>query len=87
MTVPSPPEVGAGNSGDSDTDVGGEVVTADVVIDVVVDVVVFVPESPSPPQPVASDPAATPAASAKRTEFESMPRTVMSPVVARRPLR
>jgi hypothetical protein len=77
-----------GSSGDRLTDVGGVVpVCSDDVAEVgdVVLVVVFDPESP-PPQPVASEPAATATASAKRAEFGSMPRAVMSPVVTRRPL-
>jgi hypothetical protein len=85
MTVPWSAVLLVGNSGDGLTDAGGVVlVCSDDVDDVVV--VVFSEPELSPPQPVASEPAATPAASAKRAEFGSMPRAVMSPVVTRRPL-
>jgi hypothetical protein len=85
MTVVPPPGDGAGNSGDTLADGEGEVVavsSADVVVEVVV-VVVSLVES-SPPQPVASEPAAIPAASANRAEFETTLRVLMTPVVTRR---
>jgi hypothetical protein len=78
VTEPSPPVVVVGSSGDTVTDVGGVEVVCSVVavVVVVVVVVVSVPES-SPPHPVASEPAATPAARVNRAESEKMRRIVM----------
>jgi hypothetical protein len=75
---PSPPgAVAGGGAGETVTDVGEVVVVASVVVAVVVVVVVAsVPES-SPPHPVASEPAATPAASANRAESGRTRRIVM----------
>jgi hypothetical protein len=80
-TVPSPPVVGDG-SGDTVT-VVAEVVVVVVVVGVVVVVVVSLPES-SLPHPVARDPAAIPAARAKRAEFGITPRVIMPAGIARR---
>jgi hypothetical protein len=83
MTVVSPPPGdGAGSSGDRLTEVG-TVVVASVVVVVVVVVVVFL-EPELSPQPVASEPAAIPAASVNRAEFERTLRVPMSPVITRR---
>jgi hypothetical protein len=90
MTVVSPSlGAGAGATGDGLTEGGGVVVvcSADVadvadVVEVVVVVVLFEPAL-SPPHPVVSEPAATPAASAKRAEFGIARRVVMSSRVTR----
>jgi hypothetical protein len=77
MTVVSP-SPGAGATGDGLTEGGGVVVSpADVDVEVLVVVVSSEPAS-SPPHPVASEPAATPAASANSAEFGRMRRVVMS---------
>jgi nitrate/nitrite transporter NarK len=79
--VPSPPVVAGGGWGDTVTVVAGVVVAAVVVVVVVV---VFPSPESSPPHPVAKEPAAIPAASAKRAEFGITPRIVMSGGIARR---
>jgi hypothetical protein len=82
--VPCSPEGLVGSSGDRLTDVGGMVVLSSEDVAEVEDVVVVVsdPES-SPPQPVASEPAATPVANANRAEFERKLRALMPPVIPR----
>jgi hypothetical protein len=76
------PGAGAGATGADGLAVGDCVVVVVSSTDVVVVVVLSEPAS-SFPQPVASEPAATPAASANRAEFERTLRVVMSPVVTR----
>jgi hypothetical protein len=78
MTVPCSPVVAVGSSGDRLTDVGGVVACLDDVAEVDDVVVVVCEREPPPPQPVASEPATTPAASANSAEFESALRAVMS---------
>ena len=79
--VPPSPGAGDGTSGDTVTVVAGAGVVASVVVVVVV--VGSLLES-FPPHPVASEPAATPAASANSAEFGRTLRMFMPPVVTRR---
>jgi hypothetical protein len=83
MTVSPPPGAGAGASGDGLTE-GGGMVAVSSADDVEVVVVVLSEPASSPLQPVASEPAATPAASANRAEFGITRRLVMSSGIARR---